>query len=62
MRRYKEIHSTFDEFADKVSFQLNDTHPTVGVAELMRVLMDENDLGWTAAWETTCKARALPAH
>lgn len=55
IRRYKEAHTTFDAFSDKVAFQLNDTHPTVGVAELMRLLMDENDMGWTQAWELTCK-------
>lgn len=55
IRRYKEAHTTFDAFPDKVAFQLNDTHPTVGVAELMRLLMDENDMGWTQAWELTCK-------
>ncbi len=58
VRRYKDTHSTFDAFADKVAFQMNDTHPTIAVAELMRVLMDENNLGWTRSWELTTKARA----
>jgi len=58
VRRYKETHSTFDVFADKVAFQMNDTHPTIAVAELMRVLMDECQLGWTRAWELTTKARS----
>ena len=58
MRRYKETHSTFDAFADKVAFQMNDTHPTIAVAELMRVLMDENDLGWTRSWELTTQVQA----
>ena len=57
VRRYKETHSSFDEFPEKVAFQLNDTHPTIGVAELMRLLMDENRLGWTQAWDMTCKVR-----
>ncbi len=57
VRRYKEVHSTFDDFPSKVAFQLNDTHPTIGVAELMRLLMDENDVGWTQAWDITQKAR-----
>jgi starch phosphorylase len=39
--------------ADKYAVQLNDTHPAVGVAELMRLLVDEHDLGWDEAWETT---------
>ena len=51
VRRYKESHSNFDDFADKVALQLNDTHPTIGVPELMRILMDENALGWTRSWE-----------
>lgn len=55
MRRYKDTHQDFDAFADKVVFQLNDTHPTIAVAELMRVLMDENKMGWTAAWAITSK-------
>lgn len=55
MRRYKELHSDFDAFPEKVAFQLNDTHPTIGVAELMRILMDENNLGWTQAWDITQK-------
>ena len=59
MRRYKEMHTTFDEFPEKVAFQLNDTHPTIGVPELMRMLMDENDLGWTQAWDITQKVRML---
>ena len=55
VRRYKETHDDFSQFADWVIFQLNDTHPTIAVPELMRVLMDENDMGWTAAWNITSK-------
>jgi starch phosphorylase len=55
VRRYKEAHKEWDELPAKVAFQLNDTHPTIAVAELMRLLMDENGLGWTAAWELTTK-------
>lgn len=55
MRRYKETHNDFSEFSEKVVFQLNDTHPTIAVAELMRVLMDENKMGWTEAWAITNK-------
>lgn len=51
VRRYKERHDTWDAFADKVAFQMNDTHPTMLVPELMRVLMDLEGLGWTRAWE-----------
>ncbi|MBX5484165.1 MAG: glycogen/starch/alpha-glucan phosphorylase [Myxococcaceae bacterium] len=53
VRRYLKTHSTFDDFAKKVAIQLNDTHPAIGVAELMRVLTDEKRLPWDQAWETT---------
>ena len=65
MRRYKETHDDFSQFADKVVFQLNDTHPTISVPELMRVLMDEHKMGWTSAWDITTKVRGsthLPLH
>lgn len=58
VRRFKETHTSFDQFAEKVVFQLNDTHPTIAVPELMRVLMDENSLGWTGAWAITTKVGA----
>ena len=62
VRRYKDRHSTFDEFPDKCAFQLNDTHPTIAVPELMRILMDENKLGWTQSWEITTKVFAFTNH
>ncbi len=61
VRRFKEFHTDFEEFPDKVAFQLNDTHPTIGVAELMRLLMDENNLGWTQAWDVTQKVMLCPS-
>jgi starch phosphorylase len=57
VRRYKERHDDWDAFADKVSFQMNDTHPTLLVPELMRVLMDLEGLGWTKAWELVTQVR-----
>ncbi|RMD54028.1 MAG: glycogen/starch/alpha-glucan phosphorylase [Nitrospirae bacterium] len=53
VRRYLKTHNSFDEFPDKVAIQLNDTHPALSVAELMRVLVDEHELPWDKAWEIT---------
>ncbi len=51
LRRYQRWHKGFDQFADKVAIQLNDTHPTLAITELMRIMVDENDLPWERAWE-----------
>lgn len=53
LRRYKKTHESFDAFADKAAIQLNDTHPSITVAELMRVLVDRQHLPWERAWEIT---------
>jgi starch phosphorylase len=58
VRRYKEAHKEWDQFPAKVACQMNDTHPTIAVPELMRLLMDENKLGWTQAWELCTKVGA----
>ncbi len=53
IRRYKKSHKNFKKFTDKVAIQLNDTHPALAIPELMRILMDEEKLGWPEAWEIT---------
>jgi starch phosphorylase len=53
MARYQRDHQTFDDFPAKVAVQLNDTHPALAVAELMRILVDERDLPWDTAWRIT---------
>ena len=62
VRRYKEDHDSFEAFPDKVALQLNDTHPTLGIPELMRILMDENEMGWTKSWEITTKVFSFTNH
>lgn len=60
--RYRKTHDTFDMFASKVAIHLNDTHPALAVAELMRILVDENDLPWDKAWELTRAVSAYTNH
>lgn len=62
IRRYKKIHTRFDKFAEKNAIQLNDTHPTLAVVELMRVLMDEENIPWDAAWDITVKTFSYTNH
>lgn len=59
---YKRRHSDLHKFYEKVTFQLNDTHPTVAVAELMRILVDEEGMEWDEAWDITTKTVAYTNH
>ena len=62
VEKYKKKHSDIRKFYEKATFQLNDTHPTVAVAELMRILLDEEGLEWDEAWEVTTKTCAYTNH
>jgi|YNPBryunderm2012_1023409.scaffolds.fasta_scaffold01826_2 starch phosphorylase len=61
-RRYKKTRSTFDDFPDKVAIQLNDTHPAIAIAELMRIFVDIEELPWDKAWELTQATVAYTNH
>ena len=62
IEKYKKKHSDIRKFYEKATFQMNDTHPTVAVAELMRILLDEEGLEWDEAWEVTTKTVAYTNH
>jgi len=62
LARYKKHHDDIHKLPEKVTFQLNDTHPTVAVAELMRILLDEEGLSWDEAWEITTRTCAYTNH
>ncbi|PPR91132.1 hypothetical protein GOBAR_AA29552 [Gossypium barbadense] len=61
-RRFKDTHKKFDEFPEKVALQLNDTHPSLAIAEVMRVLLDEEHLSWHRAWDIICKIFSFTTH
>lgn len=60
--KYKKTHDDIHKLPEKVIFQMNDTHPTVAVAELMRILLDEEELDWNEAWDITTKTCAYTNH
>ena len=62
IQKFKEMGNDIHKLYEKITFQLNDTHPTVAVAELMRILVDEEQLPWEEAWEITCKTCAYTNH
>jgi glycogen phosphorylase len=62
IRRYKRERKSFTDFPDKVQIQLNDTHPAVAIPELMRLLMDEEGLGWNEAWDIARRTFAYTNH
>lgn len=62
IRRYKKYRPQFDEFPDKVAIQLNDTHPAIGIPELMRLLVDHEKLSWEKAWEICVKVFGYTNH
>jgi starch phosphorylase len=62
IRKYKINYESFDKFAEKNTIQLNDTHPVIAIPELMRILIDEEGLGWKKAWEITTKTFAYTNH
>ena len=62
LEKYKKHHDDIHKLPEKMTIQMNDTHPTVAVAELMRLLLDEEGLGWDEAWEITTKTCAYTNH
>lgn len=62
LAKYKKKHDDIHKLYEKAVFQMNDTHPTVAVAELMRLLLDEEGLNWDEAWEITTKSCAYTNH
>jgi len=62
VKRYRETHDSFDDFARKTAIQMNDTHPALTVVELMRLFVDDYDLPWEAAWALTVETCGYTNH
>lgn len=62
IRRFKKTHDSFSEFHDMVAIQLNDTHPAIAIPELMRILLDDEGLGWEESWNITVKTFGYTNH
>ncbi len=62
IRKYKINHDSFDKFAEKTAIQLNDTHPVIAIPDLMRILIDEENLDWDTAWDITTKTFSYTNH
>ncbi|MCX8021503.1 MAG: glycogen/starch/alpha-glucan phosphorylase [Syntrophorhabdaceae bacterium] len=62
IRRYKKFHNSYNPFPEKVAMQLNDTHPSIAIAELMRILIDEEGISWDDAWGITKKTFGYTNH
>src|SRR5262249_56519791 len=62
VRRFRKTNTDWRTLPDKVAIQLNDTHPTMAVPELMRILLDQVHLGWDEAWDLTQRTLAYTNH
>ena len=62
VRRFLRHNTDWEKLPEKVAIQLNDTHPSMSVAELMRILLDDAHLGWDTAWDLTRKTLAYTNH